>query len=559
MLAELRSRTEALFGPGSYLSGARYAPSGGAQQPLTPHVELQLKGRVFDKTQRLRIVDECRHLLAVEPAWRNGQKLPAPGAAGATLVVVDKQLEDEALSPETREKLATVRKFLFSDPQLHGAWVDVAECKDLRGYIAAYEVCLWMDSDRAAAQKQAVLTLLNRWLGAGKYSVVKESALPLARTVARLQRTVPADSPATFVCGAYYAQADAPASPVEIMLYGGARDKNARELIVNEFTLLQKLDAAWATPATLRGSRPVAVDRELLPWTLSRDSRTKLAQISREIDAQKELRGAWIELAECLDHAGRFLRYNVHVYFDADAAPAAKEGLKQVLEDNLRGQPYVIAREEPLSLANLASQINAHLGQSRSMDGCVVQGCSFVYPPAADEAKPPQAQMKFLGRIVDEGHRKTLKETIGGIVDFDLVLRAHRADFEIDAESGVQSVPPSIAKAALQFNLGLQHFWKNDYAGAAVKFLQASAESPETVEYRYWQAVCALKLGHADRARDIMQIIVARQPNLDPETTRRLYMSLQRIQGNMRTDLAELENVTRSQKTAWSLGGIGRP
>jgi hypothetical protein len=250
---------------------------------------------------------------------------------------------------------------------------------------------------------------------------------------------------------------------VEIALYGGARDKNAQTLVLTAFSMLQQSDPGWANPATLRGNKLVAVDHELRPWTLSADTQKKLAKIHQTVLDSNELRGAWVELAECRDHTGQFLCYNIHVHYDIDAPTDAKDKLKAILGADL-GQPYVIAREEPLPLSDLASRINSILGLKESMDGCVIQGCCF-FPLPSDGMTVPRAQMIVFGRIADEEQRAALTKTVKTIVEYDPDLQTHLANFDIRTD-GLQVVPPNSLRGERQFNLGLRHFWNNDYAEA---------------------------------------------------------------------------------------------
>ena len=518
LAAQLRKRMEALYGPGNFLNGLRYVQVEQQGQDA-PIVKLKIEGRELDDSQRKRIKDECQLLVDADPAWR---RLPGPGGCR---FIVDDPVEADPLSEAGREKLAAIRTFLFTDPQLHGTWVDIAECKNLRGEVDSYDVCLWVDSDKAATQKEAVRALLNRSLGAGRYSVVKESALPLSRAVAALQRMFPGENPADFVCGAYYMQPEPPAGHIEIALYGGARDENARKLILTAFNILREHDSAWANPATLRGNKLLAVDRKLLPWTLVPETKRRLAKIYQEIDAKNDLRGAWIELAECRDHTRQFLRYNLHLRYDIDASAEARRKLKEILADNLRDLPYVITCEEPLPLGDLALRINSLLGLQQRMDGCVVQGCCFR-PVLLEGETPPRTQMTFLGRVADEQQRETLTRRVKATVESAPDLQGRLADIDINTRDGILVVAPDSAMAPYRFNLGLRHFWNNDFAGAAREFLQASAEAPNTVEYRYWQALCELKQGRSDRASWVMQGVVARQPSLDAESARRVSMSL---------------------------------
>ncbi|MFH1924178.1 MAG: hypothetical protein ABIP48_30350, partial [Planctomycetota bacterium] len=375
LIAGLRGRIRDLYGPGCFLAGGHYRQVPDSQQPA---VELVLQGQVFRDEQRSRIIDECNRLMAANPAWG---KPRLPGPRGNRVVVVDRQLKSDVLSESGRQKLAAIRQVLFDDPRLHGAWVDLAECKDRRDDLAYYDVCLWVDRDKRANQRSEVLNLLDQWLGEGKYGLVREAALPLADLVANTtQRVEAAYGRGCGVSGAYYQQSpDAPGGPVEIVLYGRARDDGMRQMIVNECTRLKDRDPLWSQASTLRGNPVIVVDRRLPIYQHSAEAREKLEQICRSLFEESELQGIWVDLTECFDHLNRLTQYGVWVRRDEENGSSQREKLVEVL-DRVLDQRYQILREEHLPVSDLVSRVNLSMDAMRSMDGCLVQGIHFAMP-----------------------------------------------------------------------------------------------------------------------------------------------------------------------------------
>ena len=536
LIARLQGRIQDLYGPGCFLAGGQYAQVPDPQQPA---VELVLLGQVFHDEQRLRIIDECNRLMAASPAWGN-----LPGPRGNRLVVVDRQLKGALLSEPSRQKLADVRQVLFNDPQLHGAWVDLAECKDRRGDPSYYDVCLWLDSDKRESQRNEILDVLDRQLGEGKYGIVKEAALPLAALVANLtQRIEAAYGPACGVSGAYYdQQPDAPNGPVEIVLYGRARDDEMRQFIVNQCSRLKDGDPSWSQVPSLRGDPVIVVDRRLPVYQHSAEARRRLEQICRSTFGQPGLRGSWIDLTERFDHLDRLTQYDVCVRRDEQNGAEQREKLVEVL-DRVLGGRYQILSEDHLPVSDLVTRVNLSMDATRNMDGCLVQAIHFALPSRPD-ANTLHRTLQVFGRVAEAQQQGKVGRLVESGLQRDLSWLLHLQELDMTLE-GVEVVRPDPIRGMRVFNAGVEDFWEGRYREASQAFQLAVTDSPLSFEYRYWRIVAEMEQGNHATAFDAMRAIAARLPS--QREHQRTYPSLRRIQGPTRMALLDLENRARME------------
>jgi hypothetical protein len=552
LIAQLQKRIKDLYGPGCYLSGAEFvkpeasppSPAEESVQPGTPEqalVELALQGRVFDEAQRVRIMDECKRLMGTNSIW---ERENLPGPRGSRLVVVDRQLRDDSLLPESREKLAAIRQILFNDPGLHGSWVDLAECRNRQNDVASYDVCVWLDTQKAQTQRKVVMDALDRWLGQGNYRIAKQAELPLSSLVAQLkQRFEPLSGPGSYVSGAFYGQRpEASGRTVEIVLYGRVLDDRTRELVVNDCDRLKKTDPAWNQVVSLRGDKLVVVDRELRTYERSAETTEKLRQIYQSLFQRPELRGVWVGLNERFDHRNRLTGYEVYIQRDQQDGKQQREKVLDVLNRRL-GEGYKIAREDHLPVSDLLWNVNLAMDSTHSMDGCLVQGIHFSLP-SGPGAGVLDRILSVDGRIADEEQMPRISETVDAYLQRDPRWRRCIEHLEMDL-GGMKVVRMDGIRGTKLFDVGMQHFWRGRYQDASRAFRLAVTDAPSSDEYRYWRVLAEMQQGSDTRAYQAMVAATMRQPSY--KDIRRIYRSLERIQGPTRVALVNLENRARTE------------
>lgn len=106
----------------------------------------------------------------------------------------------------------------------------------------------------------------------------------------------------------------------------------------------------------------------------------------------------------------------------------------------------------------------------------------------------------------------------------------------------LKRVEPSPIHGEWFFCRGLQSFWKHDYRAAAELFRLANLESERKISYYYWQVLCDILVGDTERAFERMcRVIDVYNVRLWSSEHKRVFHSLERVQGPLRTKLQDLE------------------
>ncbi|HPM82427.1 MAG TPA: hypothetical protein PLF81_17090 [Candidatus Anammoximicrobium sp.] len=140
LVAKLRTQMDPRLASGCGIRGAYFdeSPAGGQD-----NVELVVYGQLAVDAERQRVLDLTQRLISGEPDWQS-----PPSPRGSALAVSPKGLRLKELSVEAAGLRDQIRSAIFADPQLHGLWVDLAECYDHRGKVEGYDAYVWLDNSR---------------------------------------------------------------------------------------------------------------------------------------------------------------------------------------------------------------------------------------------------------------------------------------------------------------------------------------------------------------------------------------------------------------------------
>jgi hypothetical protein len=545
LVARLQDEVVQRFGAGCYVSGASYVEEAGS-----PAVDFVLEGQVFTQEQRDEIARECERLKRGHPGWTH---LPGPQRRELYVRSERQQLLRvlDTLDSETDAKRRAIRAAILHDPRLHGAWVDVADCRNRDGKLMHYDVCVWLDTQRAGAQQPAVWDLLDQWLGQGRYHIVRQTNLPLSGLLAELQRRVAARyGPGCFATGAYYAQPDEspPSDPVELTLYGRVADDEMRQWIQSEGQQILAQDAAWNGRVSFWNNDVVVVDKELKLQKLTERGKQQLTRIHQLLYERRLLRGIWVDVDECYDHLDQLTHYNVYVHRDEAFGESQKQQLRGVLDEVL-GSQYVVLREEQLPVADMLSRVNLVIDAQTRFSGSLVQGIHFTMTEAPD-GPGVRRELNVFGRIAHEEQRVLLRDVVESYLHRDHQWQNRRPEFDL-VLNGLQVVVPDSLRGADMFSHGVEHYRNGRYALASEAFQLAMADSPNFFEYRYWRVLAEIGQGRMTEAYHAMLAATIRRPS--PSEYQRIHRSLEKVQGSARVALMDLENRARSEFHLYAL------
>jgi hypothetical protein len=471
-----------------------------------------------------------------------GQQAPSVG--------VDPAKAGEALAHATAAIAAACR----NDAALHGAWVRLEP--DEQASTATeikFQARVLVDADREQEQLPQVEKLLTQLpLGHSPRIVAPIHRAPLSRMVPLLQAAAvrAAGKPGCFVRGAYYGSQKDPEGNenLVVMPYGRLEKASQGDAVVTRFAR-ETGGAEWDDYQVFAGTSP----RPVLDRLLIRGASARLVQAYRGLDdalsTDPILKGARIELVECLDHLGEFAHYDVYQYVTEDRAEAQRTRLAALLEQRLGGDHLVMA-DEALPLARLIHRLNLSIESRATLNGCWVDGAYFTgeYSQLPVSGEPPaealvqrQAKLVLEGQIAAEQpdkQREWISELAGAFVQLDPDWRNYAGEFAVMAD-GMTEMASSLGRGQALFCYGVEVFRSGCYEEAWRAFHYASLEVPDSLPYRYWRILAELQLGRTEDALDHMVAVVGR--DMTATMRRQVVTSLHRIQGPLRVELLRLE------------------
>lgn len=417
-------------------------------------------------------------------------------------------------------------------PELHGAWiVNQREDANAPGRWLADVI---VDQSVAAQQRALLETLLG-----GRLKIERETRVPLQSLLAALRVRLRErfGREGHFLQGAYVQETEA--GVLQLTLYGRVPEAGLHEVAVSECSALMDADSAWNGPTA--GEKLLLPDgRAMLGPAWDKTTEAVAKRLQAELANQSELRGAWVELAECRDHLERFLNYDIYVWTDgprSTALNAAVDGaLKRLVE-----RPFEVVQRKTVPLSGLVDGVNLVLEAHSRFDGCRV-----------DEAHFEPQQGTLSGAIVVLRGRVTRQELVD-VIAGQIASPAVRADTTWQAGAGqffverpdLQTVEPIAFRGVRFFEQGFEQFRRGEFSAAADSFRNASLDAPRTSEYRYWRILALIRAGQRSQAFDHMLALVYHRPM--PELDRTLVRSLESVQGAARLELIELRRQAESR------------
>ena len=417
-------------------------------------------------------------------------------------------------------------------PELHGAWL-VNQREDA-ARPGRWLVDVILDKSVAARQRAQLESLFG-----GRLNIERETPVPLQSLVAalRIRLRERFGREGHFLQGAYVQETEA--GVLQLQLYGRVPEAGLHEVAVSECSLLMDADPAWAGPSA--GEKLLLPDgRAMLGPAWDKATEAIAKQLHAELANQAELRGAWVELAECRDHLERFLNYDLYVWTDGQRSAALSAAVDGTLK-RLVDRPYEVVQRKSVPLSGLLDGVNLVLEAHARFDGCRVDQAHF---------EPQQGSLS--GAIIVLQGRVTRQELVD-VIAGQIASPAVRADLAWQAGAGqffierpdLQLVEPIGFRAVRFFEQGFEQYGRGEFLAASESFRNAALDAPRTVEYRYWRILALLRAGQRSQAFDHMLALVYHRPM--PELDRTTVRSLESVQGAARMELIELRRQAESR------------
>ncbi|HUY90392.1 MAG TPA: hypothetical protein VMV10_16770 [Pirellulales bacterium] len=310
---------------------------------------------------------------------------------------------------------------------------------------------------------------------------------------------------------------------------------------------------AWAClaacfPSPLLAAQPAGFDINVIDREIARAMRDNV-----------KLHGAWlfVELENSPDAAAPD-KYLFRRVLDRGRAATQREELDGLIRAwSPQGGYRVDAeqdREYPFS--ELMAELRLAVETEPRLGGCMIADGYY----AADANDPSKLNLMLRGRIAKEGQDVEIEALCGRLMRAEPAwVKAAAADGSAENPPAADFVPlaispksaelkvvePSEANGRWFYGVGMNRFWRGDYAAAAQAFRQAALESPRKLQYHYWWVLADLAQGDAALARRRMATAVERFRDADFDRQSPEYLavvrSLERVQGRLRRQLLKLE------------------
>lgn len=281
-------------------------------------------------------------------------------------------------------------------------------------------------------------------------------------------------------------------------------------------------------------------------------------EIGREMRDNPKLHGAWlfVEQESAADAPGKFHFRRV---LDRSRAASQRQELDRLIRAWAPQGGYRLDakedREYPFS--ELLAELRVSVETEPRLGGCMILDGYL----AADANDPSKLNLMLRGRIAKEGQDVEIESLCGRLMraepawvkpaaaDEASASNPPDADFVPLAVSPKSAelnvVEPSEANGRWFYGVGMNHFWRGEYAQASQSFRQAALESPRKLQYHYWWILSDLAQGNLQLARRRMATAIERFRDSDFDRQSPEYLavvrSLERVQGPLRRQLLKLE------------------
>ncbi len=238
----------------------------------------------------------------------------------------------------------------------------------------------------------------------------------------------------------------------------------------------------------------------------------------------------------------------------SDPAPSATrsapDGVLLPKADRVRINPLDASQKPvttPLKVTRPATealvQIQMRLGQNPAYDGIQITHAGF--------AEEGDRLLLIVDGRLSEGRLRSVAESVcvkvmqESFANADGTLPTPKLD-------QLPVVKPSPQIASKAFDLGLQHYKKNDFKSASDSFAQAVTENPFELSYKYWKVIAELSLRHESEALRLLRPLVLRRQSARSTGNSREYLNVLRrlepVQGLVRQKLTGLEQELALEK-----------
>ena len=366
--ANLQEAAEIELGKkGCWILGAYYEA-----QTQENVVGLMPFGKLFTDDQRVAVMNRARALTNQDSSWKSTQPLE--------LLVVDQAILLDQPSARMRQARQRIRDAIRANEQLHGSWVDLVECLDHTGEkLHHWDVYAWLDRDRATLQKQQLGSLLDRFLGPEQHDVLYWHELPVSRFTSRLQAAFEQNwGPGCFIGGGYFEQLPDPAQEtVNLVIHGRVLKGEHRDSVSRAFERFKLADVSWDQAPSPRESEILSDTRKLRLSTLTPANKLARDAIRKRAFEDPDLHGVWLDMAECYDHLGQLVHFDVHLWLDTDRPDEQRDAVMALLDRWIGTDTTRDIHETKLPLSQLVSKLQTYSRSAFPGDPCLMMGAYY--------------------------------------------------------------------------------------------------------------------------------------------------------------------------------------
>jgi hypothetical protein len=265
------------------------------------------------------------------------------------------------------------------------------------------------------------------------------------------------------------------------------------------------------------------------------------AQIAGEMRSNSNLRGAWlyVEADDQRDPGVATRIFHFRRVFDRSRSSLQWHDMERFIKSRLPAGNYRIdpAQDSYLPVSELLSELQERMDLEPKFAAASISGVYF-----AESKTGGSLNLVLCGRVTDESKVEQIERVCAELMARNPAWSHAGIHPSTHSKDDLVVVSASKAKASMLFGEGLRNTWKFQYQDASRAFQQATFESPLNLQYHYWRVVSDLSLGNRQRAAMRMENVV-RAFGIEEMSQQRpvIYRSLERIQGPMRHELAEIE------------------
>ena len=274
------------------------------------------------------------------------------------------------------------------------------------------------------------------------------------------------------------------------------------------------------------------------------------------------------------DKQGKELRYEMYLYYETDHQAKQQQEFLQILKSVEVDSPFPpvsIVSTQSLPFGQLARQINIKIQGNPSLDGCIIRGVKFRTEGYVNNSSENAYQViaDLQGDCQNESQIPELTDLLDNIFSLNDTWSSFRERFvsietnpkEISARSWTSSEKTrSYAEGIVALRSALRNLEHADqytrckqtnsadqarsnaatlFIESELAFIEATVASPDKLELRYLRILGLLAADRRDEARQLMHMLVNRQPTL--RNYAHSCRALELFQGDLRMELIALQ------------------